>query len=251
VTTNVGLSHPQIDVDGRDQAIEERIDAGQYQPLLPAKPLKAVETISATWPGSPPDGYLHVFVSLPSPLVQTSDDDDPESNLPWLKEIHSNIWSREYLKPQLFRTIQVTQAHYAALQNRLNVLHPDRGSPDYNGYDGNNNVLSVKLQFLLSEEALSPHLFDDNGRVDDDDDDDDDDSEIYSLPPSSLSYLDLSTLALKESVPNRFPLPLLLRQEYKYITDLIKKKPQGIGGSVVISGQPGTGEFLVALFHRI
>jgi hypothetical protein len=72
VTTNVGLSHPQVDVDFRDEAIEERIRHGKYQPPLPAKPLNAWAKISTTWPAGPPDGYLHVLVSLPSPLVQTS-----------------------------------------------------------------------------------------------------------------------------------------------------------------------------------
>ena len=89
MTTNVGLSHPQIDVDIRDQAIKKRINAGQYQPLpLPAEPLSARETISVIWPG-PPNNRLQVFISLPSPLVQTSDDDDPESNLPRLSETTS------------------------------------------------------------------------------------------------------------------------------------------------------------------
>jgi hypothetical protein len=77
VTTNVGLSHPQIDVDDRDQAVAERIDAGQYQPLpLPDKPLHARDTISVIWPG-PPNDRLQVFIGLPiglSPnVVQSSD----------------------------------------------------------------------------------------------------------------------------------------------------------------------------------
>jgi hypothetical protein len=52
-------------------------------------------------------------------------------------------------------------------------------------------------------------------------------------------------------MPRRLPLPLLLRQEYKDISELIKKRPQNSGGSVIVSGQPGTGEFLVSLSHRI
>ena len=75
MTTNVGLSHPQVDVDARDEAIEERINDGQYQPPLPAKPLNAWEKISATWPGPPKEDHLQVFISLPSTLVQSSDDE--------------------------------------------------------------------------------------------------------------------------------------------------------------------------------
>ena len=68
-------------------------------------------------------------------------------------------------------------------------------------------------------------------------DDDDDDPEIDSLFPSLLSFLDFSTLGFKEKAPTRFPLPLLIRQEIKDITDLIKKKAQNNGGSVIVSGQ--------------
>jgi len=46
-------------------------------------------------------------------------------------------------------------------------------------------------------------------------------------------------------------LPLLLCQEYEHISELIKSKSQDSGGSVIVNGQPGTGEFLVSLSHRI
>ena len=62
-----------------------------------------------------------------------------------------------------------------------------------------------------------------------------------------INYLDLSTLELKKEVPDCLPLLLLLHQEYKDILKLIKK----MGTSVIISGQPGIGEFLVSLSHRI
>jgi hypothetical protein len=159
----------------------------------------------------------------------------------------------------------VTQAHYDVLQRRLKELHPDRDSPDYEGTQP--DVLSVKLDFLRSltpTEASSPRLPDGNDdRVDDDNDseasseDDDleasneDDREIKSLFPSILSFLDLSTLELKEKVLNRLPLPLLLRQEYKNISELIEEEPVSSAGSVILSGQPGTGEFLVFLSQRI
>jgi len=150
----------------------------------------------------------------------------------------------------------VTRADYDALQNRLKEQYPDRDSPDY---DGNKpGVLSVKLDILLSltrAEALLPRDPDDNdNRVDDVDDPEareEDDTVLESLFPSLLSFLDLSFLNLKETAPSRLPLPLLLRKEYEHISDLIKKKPESSGGSVIISGQPGVGEFLVSLSHRV
>ena len=126
-------------------------------------------------------------------------------------EIHSKIWGRKDLIPQLFRTVEVTQAHYTALQKRLKVLHSDRDSPDYDG--SKPDVLRVKLDFLRSltpAEALSHP--DDNDRVDDDDgsearieddDPDKDDPEFKSLFPFILSFLDLSTLGLEEIVSGR------------------------------------------------
>ena len=82
--------------------------------------------------------------------------DDPKlTNLSsWLEVIHSKLWNREDLRPQLFRKVEVTQAHYAALQKRLKELHSDRDSPDYNGTKP--DVLSVKLDFLRSLSPLSP-----------------------------------------------------------------------------------------------
>ena len=64
MTANVGLSHPQIDVDARDRAVKESIKAGQYQPLPLPEPLEAMETISVIWPG-PPNNRLQVFIGLP------------------------------------------------------------------------------------------------------------------------------------------------------------------------------------------
>ena len=167
--------------------------------------------------------------------------DEPNlSDLPWLKEIHSKLWNRDDLRPELFRTVEVTQAHYTALQDRLKKLHSDRDSPGYNGIKS--DVLRVKLDFLRSFTPISPVP---------EASDKDDDPEIGSLFPYTLKFLDLSTLKLKESAGQRFPLPLLLRQEYEDISELIKTLPQNSGGSVIVSGQPGIGEFLVSLSHRI
>jgi hypothetical protein len=59
--------------------------------------------------------------------------------------------------------------------------------------------------------------------------------------------MDLSSLKLKK-LPLRMPMPLLIRQEYSIITNLLNKLPEGYAGSVVVSGQPGTGEISLFLF---
>jgi hypothetical protein len=53
--------------------------------------------------------------------------------------------------------------------------------------------------------------------------------------------MDLSSLKLKKPPP-RIPVPLLIRQEYHVITNLLNKLPEGDAGSAIVSGQPGTGE---------
>jgi len=154
------------------------------------------------------------------------------TDLPWLTEVHPKIWNQKDLRPQLFRGVEVTREHYVTLQQRLKELHPDRDSPDYDST--NPDVLSVKLDLLRSltpAEALSPRHCDE------------DELEIKSLFPFILSFLDLSTLGLEQKVPIRLPLPLLIREEYKHISELIR--------SPVIVSQPGTGEFFVSLSHRI
>jgi len=47
---------------------------------------------------------------------------------------------------------------------------------------------------------------------------------------------------LKAEVTSRFPLPLLIREDYEDMTKLIDKEPQDNSGSVIVSGQPGTGK---------
>ncbi|KAH9978410.1 hypothetical protein BJV74DRAFT_888255 [Russula compacta] len=212
--------------------------------------LDEVVKISNVWPEQPPDSHLQVIVQIP---VATSgkrprDVDSPDlADLPWLKEFHLKIWNREDLKPQLFRRVELTYAHYLDLQNRLKLQHSDRDSPDYDAR--NHDVLRDKLDFLRSirpAEALSPRHPDNNDdRVGGDDDDDDNsgiNEEIKSLFPFTLSYLDVSYLDLKNKVTSRLPLPLLLRQEYDYISKLIDKNPRDNSGSVIVSGQPGTGK---------
>ena len=167
--------------------------------------------------------------------------DDPGPS--WLEEVHSKIWNRKELEPELFRKVKVTQAHYTQLQMRLEAQHPDRDLPEYDGKD--NDVLSVKLDFLRSIPPLFSH------HPDNDDDDseasNEDPFEIDSFFPRTLNFFDMSTLSLKNNLPAYIPMPLFLRQEYNYISTLIEKEPRRNVNSVIVSGQPGTGEVLVSL----
>jgi hypothetical protein len=169
-------------------------------------------------------------------------------DVPWLTELHSRIWSREDLKPTLFRQVEVTRAHYDTLQECLNRKYPDRNSKEYDGRS--HNVLSDKLDSLKRStpaEPLSLQHPDDDA---DSEANNKDDPEVKSLFPFTLRYLDLSSLELKNE-SDRFPLPLLCRQEYDCISKLINKSPRSGHGSVIVSGQPGTGEVLVSLSRRI
>jgi hypothetical protein len=196
------------------------------------------------------------------------------TDLPWLREVHKKLWNQESLRPKLFRKVEVTQSHYTALQGRLKVIRKDRDKLDYDGGSSKPDVLKVKLDFLHTlnpvEASPSQHPGGDDNRVGDDDNsearkevadskttneiadselsNDDDDDVLQSLFPYILEFLDLSALGLE--VTDRLPLPLLLRKEYEHISELIKKKPEGSRGSVIVSGPPGTGEFLVSLSHR-
>ena len=190
------------------------------------------------------------------------------SGLPWLEEIHSRIWSRKALERDLFRMVKVTQAHYDELEKRLNDQHPYRNLPSYNG--AKSDVKSIKLDVLRSAfpEKLRHHDSNED-RVDDDDypeASDEDGSEMHVGDPQAidedgspinmvssftLNFLDLSSLNLKEEPPRGLPLTIFLRREYNHISALIEERPRNGYGSVVVSGQPGTGELLVSLSHRI
>jgi len=189
------------------------------------------------------------------------------SKLPWLAEVHSKIWNRKELEPDLFRKVKVTEAHYTELQRRLKEQHPDRDFPEYDGR--RHNVQSVKLDVLRLIFPANPPRHPDNNedRVDDDDAPEASDrsemdvdepeasndggSTTDTIFPFTLRFLDLSTLGLRARVSHRLPLPLLLRQEYDHISRLIEDEPVNGHGSVIVSGQPGTGEVLVSLSHRI
>jgi hypothetical protein len=166
---------------------------------------------------------------------------------PWLEEVRSKVWNTKELEPELFRKVEVTQAHYAELQKRLNGQYSDRNLPEYEGKY--HNVLSVKLDVLrlilpenedtseFGVDGPGPEARNEGG------------SGINSLFPFTLKFLDLTTLALK-NVPPRLPSPLFLRQDYNDISVLIWDKPEDTQ-SVIISGQSGMGEVLVSLSHRI
>ncbi|KAF8257274.1 hypothetical protein EI94DRAFT_1692741 [Lactarius quietus] len=143
---------------------------------------------------------------------------------PWLTELHSKIWNRVDLTQTLTRTVEVTEAHYTALQHRLNGLH-DRMA-----------INLVKLNILHSLREAVPSLQDE---VESDVSEARDNHKLF---PSVFKYLDLAPLGLKAEVMSRFPLPLLIREDYEDMTKLIDKEPQNNSGSVIVSGQPGTGE---------
>ena len=142
----------------------------------------------------------------------------------------------------------VTKAHYDELEKRLREQHPDRYLPEYDG--AQHDVLSIKLDVLrlvFPANAFSPRHPDNNEDQVDDGDHlaarNEDGSEISSLFPFALNFLDLSTLCLKDA-PDRLPYPLFLREEYDHLSALIEKRPRSRNGSVIVSGQPGTGEVL-------
>jgi len=246
----------------------------QYPPDPNEQPLSARKKILEALPSPPPSDRLHVFVGLPAAVDQPSlkrrrlsDAGDLEApSPPWLKEFHSKMWNKKNLEKELFRTVKVTRVHFDELQRRLNDRNPDRNDPEYDASE--HNILSDKLDFLRSiaeDGALPPLHPDDNEvRVGDDDDPearnenedpeacDEGDSEINSFFPFTLTYLDFSILELNADLElERFPPALLVRQEYNHISNLINERQKNGAGSVIFSGQPGTGEVLVSLFHRI
>ena len=157
----------------------------------------------------------------------------------WLEELRSKLWNKKDLEEQLFREVVVTKAHYDVLENRLKAKHPDRDLP---GYDGaRHDVRSIKLDVLRLDFPASPQHPDDNeDQVDDDlEAGNEDVSDTNSLFPFTLNFLDLSTLGPKD-MPQRLPYPLYVREEYEDLSVLIKDWT----GSVLVSGQPGTGGVL-------
>jgi len=246
--------------------VENKINnIGYYWPdFEDQRVLKFTEKICEVWPSSPPSDRLHVFVGLPAAVDQPSlkrrrlsDAGDLEAPPPWLKEFHSKMWNKKDLKKELFRTVEVTRVHFDELQRCLNDRNSDRNDPKYDASE--HNVLSHKLaylQLIAEDGALPPGASNEGDPTAEDGalplgaSDEDDHDEISSLFPFSLNYLDFSTLRL-EATHERFPPAILLRQEYNHISELINARQKNGAGSVIFSGQPGTGEVLVSLFHRI
>ena len=187
-------------------------------------------------------GVPDVVVQPPVKRLRMSDSGDLD--IPWLKEVHSKIWNRGDPKQNLFRKVKITRVHYDELQVTLDRKYPDRNDPQYDG--GSHKVLSDKLEHL--DLIAGGHVF--PPRHSDNNKDRVDDSEIDSFFPFTLTYLDFSILKLKTR-SERCPLPLFIRQEYNHLSKLIDENPPDGSGSVIVSGQPGTGKVLVSLSRRI
>jgi hypothetical protein len=158
----------------------------------------------------------------------------------WLTELHSKIWGQENRRQELFTTVKITTAHYKKLEERLTKLYPNRHSEIYEAQD----VLSIKLEVLRSfitpsndgatnVTCLDAEIEGESNEVDD---------ELYSLFPFTIEFLDLSSLKL-ETPLLRMSQPLLIRQEYKFLTERLPDR------SAILSGQPGTGGTPVFLSH--
>jgi hypothetical protein len=144
----------------------------------------------------------------------------------WLIELHSKIWGQEDQRQELFKTVEITAAHYEELEKRLTELYPDRHSDTYEAEE----VLSIKLEVLRSFKAPSiaapathPDSHEAEGKSNDIDD------ELCSLFPFTVEFWDLSSLKLK-NYPAQMPQPLLVRQEYKFLSKRLGH------GSVILSG---------------
>jgi hypothetical protein len=255
---SAGLIHPQVDADLK--AISKAIRDNQFQASqldTSGEPLSNIYKISEVWGGLPPEGRLHVYFNVdttsehfillfaplpdikrtlvPGPLSKRQRvDDGPQTS--WLQDLYSKLWRRADLGQQIFRKVTVTENLYEEMERRLNAQHPDRHNREYDG--GRNDVWSIKLDVL--REAFPDNNVD---QAHDGDDLNEDGSETDSLFPFTFSFLDLSTLGLN-FIPEHIPSPLFIRREYDYISGLIGKRLPGNQGSVIVSGQPGTGEVL-------
>lgn len=256
-----------MDFGGIRDAIQEA--KYRFKPTDGQKPLWNEESISDIWPQFPSRGQLHVYVTLPanvgsSKFLDTTSEyfmrlftpaqDIWRTFVParladylWLEEFHSKIWGRKELEGELFREVKVTLAHYTELQARLDQQYPGRNLPEYDG--STHDVRSVKLDVLRSMSLPNNNEGASQMDVDGPEASNVDDSGTNWLFPSTLRFLDLTILRL-ENVPPRLPSPLFIRREYHDISRLIWNQPEN-KDSVVVSGQPGTGDVLVSLSHRI
>ncbi|KIM73639.1 hypothetical protein PILCRDRAFT_15072 [Piloderma croceum F 1598] len=205
--------------------------------LEPAEPL-----MLSQFPLEPVASSIHIFVKCQSSGTlkcgcspSLSGDtkcfqSDDQFQIDWLFELHSKIWNRKDLEQNLFYKLEITAAHYVELQKCLKSLYLNHTSEDYQNYD----VLSIKLNILHDDENEV-----ENGK--DEEDNYGMDDELCAFFPTTITYMDLSSLELQYPmlpIPN----PLLIRQEYHIITHMLNEQPEGNAGSTVISGPPGTGK---------
>lgn len=144
----------------------------------------------------------------------------------------------------------MTVAHYDALQGRLKALYPNRDSEEYVAID---SVLTTKLEILHSQIPLKSSTAPSGSQLDYHEDQElrvkDDEAleyrgvvdEARSFFPTNIEFLDLSSLGL-QNIPERLPVPLLMRQEYHSLSKIIQDLPRDSRGGVMISGQPGIGQ---------
>ncbi|KIM44988.1 hypothetical protein M413DRAFT_25378 [Hebeloma cylindrosporum] len=155
---------------------------------------------------------------------------------PWLPELHSKLWKQEQLRPILFRTVDITRAHYAELEKRLNEAHKTRNLETYMA----TNVISIKLDVLQN---FIPAVADKvNSEVSDDGPDNLCPDELFEFLPAKIRYLDITPLELQH-LP-RISFPMLIREQYDVMSTILYDQQvlEGISGSCLITGQPGAGK---------
>lgn len=224
---------------------------------------KSSDDLQDLFPKSDEVGYhrLHVIVKFP---MDDSNDQPPckkahlQSPVPrwqsafqnsfhhspkddeWLLELHEKLWKRQDLRSKVFHTVNLTYSDYENLEKCLSELYPDRQEKTYQAkMDG---ARSVKLDFLNSLPSINAS--------NDNDDGDDIDDELHSLFPTTLEYLDLHSLGLKK-LPPRMPSLLLIRQEYKVLSEMLDGLPTEAAHSTLITGQPGTGKTSYLYLHLV
>ena len=187
---------------------------------------------------------------------------------PWLFELHRKLWKQELLRPILFRNAEITPAHYSELQIRLNKEHPTRNSNTYQADDVISTKLDILQNFVPEPFVVDDSNADDKGtpdahdegdpKVNDEgdtdvnmehDSDDLNPDELLEFLPARIRYVDITPLKLL--FRPRVAFPVLLRDEYDVITTILDNNEEGIGGSCVITGQPGAGDLCLLSFHSL
>lgn len=185
-----------------------------------------------------------------------------QDQVSWLYELHQHLWNQPQLEGGIFHTANLTLGHWTKLQQELNAKYPNRHCDSYRAED---DVSAIKLA-LMGEHAASVSQGNDlttsnalpetvdaamDSTVDREDDSDEDESaDISHFLPATIKYLDLSALP-RSSWPTRCQFPLLIRNEYDVMEELLIDNPKGRRGSVFLTGQPGIGmrlRFLVPFF---